>query len=137
MNFFPVSGFYFPVTPSSAGLPLASTASIKRRNPRDQRRSFKNSLRTGNQHQPRRFASPASTFDDVVWEFVAIGGEPREMPSQQQAGVLDRFHERIREGFTLEMRAHAFDQTLPELLATFLVYAFVSDNSKFLRTRRH
>ena len=54
--FFPVSGIYFPVF-LSPGSPWRVRPRIQRRRPRDQRRNFKNSLRSRNKDDPGDFAS--------------------------------------------------------------------------------
>ena len=84
------------------GYPWRVRLRVQRRKPRDQRRNFKNSLRTGNQHHPRRFASPALAFDHVVREFVAIWAEPREMLGEQMAGASDPFDKGVGEASRLK-----------------------------------
>ena len=59
------------------------------------------------------------------------------MRSQRFTGFLDRFDQGVSEFLVSEMLSRAFDQVLPQLLTTFFVDRFVTDDRELVRARRN
>ncbi len=59
------------------------------------------------------------------------------MRGQQFADFLNRFDQRVAEFLILKMRPHSFDNTLPKLVAAFLVDGLVPHHSKLVCTWGH
>ena len=74
---------------------------------------------------------------------MVFGSSLRSRPSrgknrcQQLARAVDRLEQCFAELLLFEMRFHGRDQSLPELIAAFLMHAFVADNRELLRARSH
>src|ERR1700746_1105479 len=59
------------------------------------------------------------------------------MPGEYATDFVNRLYQRIAELLILKMRPHSSHKHLPEFIAAFFMNRVVSDDGKFMNTRRH